>query len=441
MTTYQDAINFIKSFPDLDHPLHKPEDKPYMTPVKMKRVLQSLKNPHHDRGTVHVTGTKGKGSVASLIAGALNELDGPSGLFVCPHLISYTERISIDSCPVTEADFASSLSKLESLLNAQRNSDQERLSQFHVVIALFFTLLREHTPPVKWQVLEVGMGGKNDSTNVFNSKELAVFTSMHLEHQEFFGDTLSHVIENKAGIITPGCHVIVAPQKHKIVTEKLRQRAEEQGCKITSVEDNYTCTNFEFHKNRQTIEISGPYGKEFFTTRLIGEHQIENTMTALAAIDALSESGIKRNTDEIQKGFAQAYLPGRFKVIASDPTVIADGAHTPESAEILNKFIDKQFNYSKKILIVATGKDKNVGSIISNLLSNCDHLIVTKTNHSKSLEPENLKERATKVFAGSIEIAESIEEALVKAKSLASKDDLILVTGSLHAAAEAQNPT
>lgn len=433
---YKEALEFLESFPNLDQPrLGDKSGVRVMTPAKMRAILSSMQNPQLGRSTVHITGTKGKGSTAAFIASALNELDGSASLFLCPHLTSYTERIYINSQRIKEETFARGIEELKDLI-LKEHKDNDPVAQFHILIALFFYLTKNSNPKTRWQVLEVGLGGKGDPTSVFDKKELAVFTPIHLEHTEFLGDTVEDIIENKSGIITEGSTVVVARQNSKDVVETLKKKALDMNAQFVSVEDNYRLLSTNIENEQQVSTVEGPFGKERFTTSMMGIHQGINIMTALATLD---QTGVKRDRDSINKGFSKMKLPGRFEVFSRKPVFIADGAHTPESASLLWSSIMNSFKFKKAIVIISVGKDKQIEKLSYNLLKNASYAIVTQSNAKNALDTESLKEIVCRVVNIESTSFPSIEESANKALSLAEPEDLILVTGSLYASAEAKD--
>ena len=438
---YLEAIKFVESFPNLDQPLMAECIEPNMTPQEMRVVLNKLGNPERGRGTVHITGSKGKGSTASLIASGLNAQDQLSALFTCPHIISYLERMSIGGELIKETEFSAGIEKIKEQIKAMHKESEPPIALFYVLIALFFSILKEHNPEIRWQVLEVGLGGKNDPTNIFDQKDLAVITPIHREHIKFLGETVVEITENKAGIITPGCQVVVAPQQNDVVVEILKSRAEESGCQFVYVPDHYHCRNLEKSEGGQKLTIEGPWGIEEFSTSMIGKHQIVNTMTALAAIDCLAKKSFTRQPDLISAGFTAAKLKGRLEVLGHKPLVIADGAHTPESAQLLTDTIDEYFNYEQKILVLATGRDKLASGLVKALVKNTDKVIVTNSRNAKAMPIEELAEVVSQNFSGEVLMIDGVLAALDKAKSMAGESDLVLVSGSLFAAGEAAATT
>ena len=428
---YEEAIQFLESFPNLDQKrLYQDAGTDFMTVEKMRSILTKMNNPQLGRKTVHVTGSKGKGSTATFIASALNEADGPTSLFLCPHLISHTERIYLNSERIKEEEFAKGLSEIQDALLKEHN-ESDPVAMFHVLIALFFHLSSQ--AKTNWQVLEVGLGGKNDATSVFDQKEAAVFSPIHIEHREFLGDTIESITTNKSGIITQNTNVVVASQENDLVVATLREKAKENNAAFVYVPYEYRLLDSKIENGSQSFSIEGPFGIERFQSSMLGIHQAINIMTALATLDQL---GIKHESARFNKGFSKIALPGRFEIFSQNPLVIADGAHTPESASAVWESVKRSFRFEKSIVILSVNKDKLVEELSERLLKHADLAIVTESQAKNAMDARRLKEAVSKNSSVETIISPSIKLSIEKALSVAGKNDLILVCGSLYAASE-----
>lgn len=434
---FKEAIAFVEGFPNPDQPLFGGDSQEAMTPDKMRAFLDSIGGYHSNRGTVHVTGSKGKGSTSSFTASLLNKLDGPAALFVSPHLISYTERITIGGKRISEADFARTMLELKENLSSQTYTKGDSPAQFYLLIALFLKICESWNPTVKWQVLEVGLGGLNDPTNFFTTKDLAIFSPIHIEHKAFLGNSLEDIVHNKAGIIKEGSHVLVSQQDYPEVVSILRERARQIGCQFTYVPEQYQLKDYSVKDDRQMFSLVGPYGTESFATKMLGHHQVINATTAICAIDLLDGKGIKRDTTLINEGLEATFLPGRFEVLDTNPYFIVDGAHTRESAQMLYKFVSENYVYNRLILILAISSDKDCDSIIQAVASPAHKVYATRTGNYRSIESTQLASRIKKITDTSVVSVNELSEAITKALELAEEDDLVLVTGSLYASCEA----
>lgn len=456
---YKEAVAWLESLPNLDHPPLVRNSRPHMTPESCRAFLTTLgidpdgKNKKRPTGLVHITGSKGKGSTTTMLSTVLNELDGPSAHFISPHLRSHTERINLASNEIKEEEFAAAVSRLKKKIESldqesDRWSEPGSISLFYALIAMFLSLSGEEDEKRwhKWRVMEVGLGGLKDATNIFEKKELCIFTPIHLEHRSFLGKDLKAITQNKAGIIKEKSRVLVAKQVFEPVVSWLKKRTEEMGGEFLVVEDHYRMEKMQVHGDRQSFVLNGPSGKQEFWTRMIGEHQVINATTTIAAVDFLNvknstTEGTSSRTELINKAFMSARLPGRFEVLKREPLLIADGAHTGSSARLLKKFILEHYSYQDLHLILALGADKEVVSILEALLPGAKRITVTSTGKHNSLSAMELAKKIKESQPQSPDpvAIENIDEALCLALDTARKDDLVLVTGSLYAAVEASS--
>ena len=436
---FQEAVRLIESFPNLEQPIPNTEQSEVMTPERMSALLLAMGNPHLNRGCVHVTGTKGKGSTSAMIASILDAADGSAGLFVSPHIQSYVERFSFGGKLISEAELAEAMQELEGLFALEH--EREPIAFFHALIALFFHLAERATrrgTRVRWQVIEVGLGGDFDPTNVFATKDLAVFTPVHIEHKRFLGRTPEAIASRKAGIMTPGCDVVIAPQPYEEAERVLVDRAREMGCRTWLVEQSVRPVQVSTKAGRNEVLIDSEHGRIAYSTGMIGPHQVINSMTALTCAFALRERGTNISDSSIQGGLSRAWLPGRIDVLSREPLVVADGAHTPEAATYLCQTMKESFDFKSVVTILCLNSDKNVQGIFDALAQFSKVIIAARTKCANSLAPEALMRSISSPKGKDIILRASVEEALDFACDLASKDDLVLVTGSMYAAGEAR---
>jgi dihydrofolate synthase/folylpolyglutamate synthase len=431
---YEQAIDFIQSFPDAERglPGNKPARSLKMPLSTMKAMLQEMGNPQNAARTIHITGSKGKGSTATFIAAILKQANVRSALFTSPHLHSYEERIAFNLQSVDQNLLARGISDLKQIVE---NFDQNgsTISTFGILTAVFFHLVKAANPPIPWQIVEVGLGGKDDLTNVFDNKEAVVITPVSLEHTAILGQTRTAIAENKAGIITPGCLVVLAPQPDPAVVKTIRQICLEKESELVDLNNN---------------EHSPPS----YPIQLRGEHQVDNAMTALALIDGLQKrKRISVSLGAIEKGMASAFIPGRFEVLGDKCTVVLDGAHNGDSAKALGKALHQVFPGRGVILVIGVNEDKDLEGIWAALKDTVNFVIATKSDNYRSLHPQIVLDRI-KACSPAIDIvaAEDISEALTTAKDAASKisskmdtletqeQSIICVCGSLYLVAEAR---
>ncbi|MCA9815643.1 MAG: hypothetical protein KC652_11060 [Cyanobacteria bacterium HKST-UBA01] len=437
---YKQSVDWLLEIPNLDQPVKGVCNRDVMTPERMRRFLERT-GGSTDTGasTIHITGTKGKGSTTTMLASVLNQLDGPSALFISPHLKKFTERIALCGYGISEEVFAREASRLKEAVEKAGSFGEGEFSQFYVLISMFLNLVKEAQPQIRWQVLEVGLGGRFDPTNIFDKKELAVFVPVHKDHCAFLGDTVEEIAREKAEIIKDGCHVIIAEQPYREAFAVISEKARDMGCEFTYVPDHYKVESMTVEGDRQSFSLAGPWGVELYRTRMLGHHQLINCATVLASIDLISRTNkkIKWDHSKINIGLEQASLPGRMEVLGKRPIVIADGAHTKESTEIAVRFVKDHYVFKRLILVLAISNDKDSAAIIDAAAKDADLVIATAIDKTRAIPADHLANLVKKRIYCEVETISSVAAAITRAQELALEEDLILITGSLYLAAEA----
>jgi len=439
--SYPEALRYLESFVNYE----KFSSYPYQEALNLKRVqgfLNLVKNPERSLRFIHVAGTKGKGSTCAFITYILREAGFKTGLYTSPHLIDFRERIRILT-PKTKkiisgADFEEMISKrkLASLVDRlkpalekyNRVSIYGALSFFEVCTVLAFVYFKDEG--VDLAVLETGLGGKLDATNVVEPA-VSVLTPISYEHMDKLGHTLREIASEKAGIIKRNSIVICAPQ----VKEAARVIANK--CKQEKAKLFLVGKDIKYSGSENKFRVTTPYAEyKDLKIRLCGRHQVLNAAVALAAVSALGKHNIKVRIDSIQKGLYNTLWPGRCEVVAKNPLIILDGAQNAASAKVLKKAVQERFCYRRLILILGVSNDKDIKGIADELYALAGTVILTKANNSRATDPE--------ILAGYFRkkdkyITNSIAEAKILAQKLAKKADLILVTGSLFVVGEFKN--
>jgi len=374
---------------------------------RIRQVLEALGNPQRAYRVVHVAGTNGKGSTCAMIEAGLRAANIRTGLFTSPHLIEPTERIQIDGTPVSPEQFQRAFTIVHEI--AEKLDLDCHPTYFETVTAMGFWLFREMR--VQTAVVEVGLGGRLDATNVVDPA-LTVITPIDFDHEAYLGHTIEAIASEKAGILKRGVPAIFARQRPEAAAV-LQQRAAELGIEVKHAEDFPV----------RDLEIDAR-GSCFSGIRvpLAGEHQVENAITAALALESSGAS---------PAGIAEARWPGRLEHVSPNPDIILDGAHNPAGARALARYLERFYPHRKRWLIYGAMRDKAVEEIAGILFPLADELIFTAPNYSRALRPEALQE-----IAGSGRIASSIEEALRLAE--AGPDDVIVITGSLFLIGEAR---
>jgi dihydrofolate synthase/folylpolyglutamate synthase len=433
---YSEAIDYLLSFTDLERGVQK-SASPAMSLASMRSLLSRLNDPHLGRGTVHITGSKGKGSTAAMIAGVLSRAEIPSSLYSSPHLHSYTERISLGGSHVSPEEFAAALDALRSAIDDEQASVHGDVSTFGILTALYFWLTRAQLPRVAWQVVEVGLGGTFDATNVFDTTEVAVITPISLEHTAILGNTTVEIARDKAGIIKPGSICVLARQNDPAVVAVIRERCTEVGAELVDVAALYETEVREKFVYGQSFLLRGPDGEREMRTPMLGRHQLDNAATAVAVAEALRRCGVDIPEQAIIDGIAFTRVPGRMEVMGQKPLIVADGAHNGDSAGALAEALRDYFEWKRCFFVIGTMRDKDVRSM-GFRLARLAHLIVcTRFRSPRAMDPFAMIQEIG--FLGPAAVAEeSVPDALDTALSHAGADDLVCVTGSLYVVAEAR---
>lgn len=434
MSDYNQALHKMLSLTDLERVSGRTQNTGRYDLHRITNLLHRIGNPHMQIPTVHVAGTKGKGSTAAMISSILSAQGYTTGLFTSPHLHSFRERIQLNGTPIHASDFAELIERLwpEVLaMNTQASSGQ--ITTFELLTAMAF--LHFYEKRADFQVIEVGLGGRLDSTNVV-SPEVSVITSISLDHTKILGNTLRKIAAEKAGIIKPHTPVITSPQRPEAMGI-LREFAQANYAPFILASDECEATPVSHNLNGQIINISSTWSPSHLSIPLLGRHQIENAITALVTIKTLVEKGFDISHDSIAQGFNEVRWPCRMEVLNEKPIFIADGAHNPYSAKILQQTITKYMPSRRLIMVVGLSNDKNISGIVDELAKGADLVIPTKSRHPRAVSSSHLSKLFTQ-RGSQIVITQSVEEATKYALSEAKPADLIVATGSLFVAAEAR---
>ncbi len=435
--TYQDtALDYVYSFIDFDKDARPREFADYDLRL-IEQLLVSAGNPHLKSRTVHIAGSKGKGSVAAMVASALTTAGYSTGLFTSPHLHSFNERIRLDNNLISNEELFTLGERLRPAIEAANDGAvRGRLTTFELITALGFAYFEQKK--ADFQVIEVGMGGRLDATNVV-LPEVCVITAISFDHMESLGNTLSQIATEKAGIIKPGSIVVTSPQTDeadRVIEETCHHRQAE----LIRVGIDITWQGLDHDSYRQSLEVQGMRDSYQLTIPLLGQYQLENTATAVAALEVLTEKGFAISRDNISQGLAGVDWPGRLQILRRDPIVVVDGAHNADSANRLKEALRQYFDFERAILIVGVSSDKDASGIISELAPVFDLVIATHSIHPRAMPTASLVTECRR-HGVTAQATEDISIALPLALSQAGERDLICVTGSLVVVAGAIEQT
>ncbi|MFH1046343.1 MAG: folylpolyglutamate synthase/dihydrofolate synthase family protein [Candidatus Omnitrophota bacterium] len=434
---YRQAQNYLDSFINYERsPLF-----PYKTSFKLERVarfLLLLGNPHQDLRIIHVAGSKGKGSTCAFTAHILSAAGYKVGLYTSPHLVDVRERMQIlegkSARLISPRDFTRLVEKIRPSAERLRDSEFGRLSYFEIITAIGFLFFQEKK--CDFAVIETGLGGRLDATNA-SLALVAVVTPISYEHTQVLGATLEEIASEKAGIIKPGTAVVITAPQKPAVLKIIRERARINRAKLYCVGKDIKIQKKQFSGRSQRFALNGALGSyPKLSLRLLGEHQLVNAAVAVAAVAALKEIGISINRRAIAQGLRKTQWPGRLELISKDPRIVLDGAQNRESARVLQKALKATFHFRNLILVLGVCYDKDVRGILDELTPSASQIILTKSANPRAMEPAEIKALMNTINKP-VSLTRNLSEALAMAKKNASREDLVVVTGSLFLAGEA----
>lgn len=429
LETYADALDYLYGFVNWEIERHVRYAPEVMTLERPRAVLAALGDPHRAYPVIHITGTKGKGSVGAMCAAALRESGLKVGLYSSPHLQDYRERFRINNQLISPEEFTELVNQLRPVVETVPD-----LTWFEVTTALGFLYFAQEKVDVA--VIEVGLGGRLDATNVV-SPVVSVITSLSYDHTHLLGNSLASIAREKAGIIKPGAPVVSAPQPSEALAV-LEQVAAENGSPLILVGRDWLYSPEHSTPHGEWFR-AGPSGQptQPYFTALPGEHQALNATVALAALDCAAQAGLPVTAEGIRLGFAQVDWPGRLEVVERSPLLVLDAAHNGESAWRLRAALDALFPQRPLVLIFGASADKDVTGMFAALLPVADVLVAAQAIHPRALDPATIADTARRAgFAGPVYQIPDVREALRQARALAGPEGLIVTTGSLFIVGE-----
>ena len=443
---YQQALDYILSYPDYEK-MPMPHEAANYDLRRVDELLARLGNPQLGARSVHITGTNGKGSVAAMIASVLTVSGYTTGLYTSPHLNDLRERMRIGEELISREEYVALVEKLKPEAEAvNQKANYGELTTFELLTTLAFAYFE--LKDVDFQVLEVGMGGKFDATNVINP-EVCIITPISFDHMEVLGNSMVEIAAEKAGIIKSGSVVVTSPQPDE-VAQVIDETCLKCGAGLVRVGRDVTWQSLGFDLNRQLFQVRGILGNYELSIPLLGYYQLENAATAVAALEVLARSGFNISRDNITDGLAQVKCPGRFQILSRHPLLGVDGAMNIEGARRLKESLVQYFgsyirlegrsplnnHASQAILVIGTSWDKDVAGIVSELVPLFDRVIVTRSRHPRAMTPAAVAAEFTK-HGIEPQVVEDVDQAVSLVLALAGESDLICFTGSLFVVAEA----
>ena len=437
---FQQSLDWIYSWVDFSMKRHVDDTHRFFKLDRMNKLMELLGNPHESFPSVHVAGTKGKGSTSSFIASALQAAGYKVGLYTSPHLVDFRERILINGEWISQEDLVTLTDELRPLTEIVNDT-----TTFELTTALAFLYFRQQKVDVA--VLEVGLGGRLDATNVVNPV-VSVITPISYDHMAVLGNTLTEIAYEKGGIIKPGKPVVFAPQHEEAMLELVRL-ATERNAPYTQVEKAFDYRELSHTLSTQKIEVLrkeesiAAKPKSLSSTALVlhlpllGRHQMENAVTALAALDELKRAGFKLTRRAVQHGFRQVVWPARFELLRQKPPIVIDSAHNGDSMQRLVETLDEYFPGKEFILVYGASADKDLNNMLKTIIARVEMVVATQSIHPRAADADELK-KLIEPYGKPVIAFHRMEEALPEAMKLAGKQKGIIVTGSVFVAAAAR---
>ncbi len=408
---------------------------------RIAAVMELLGDPQRTYPVIHLTGTNGKTSTTRIIETLLRELGLKTGRFTSPHLHSMRERIALSGEPISPEKFLAAYDDVLpfiEMVDAKSLADGGPLmTYFEVLVAVAYAAFAD--APVDVAIVEVGLGGSWDATNVADGS-VAVVTPISLDHQHFLGDDVESIATEKSGIIKADALAVVGVQEPE-AAQVLVDRATEVGARIAFEGNDFGLLTREVAVGGQQLSVRGLGGDyEDLFLPLHGAHQAHNTVLAIAALEAFFGGEQRLDPEILREGLARVASPGRLEIVRRSPTVLVDAAHNPAGALALRDALEDSFNFARIVGVVAILKDKDATEMLEILEPVLDHVVVSRTTSPRAMRPDELGELAVDIFGeGRVTVVQDLPDALDTAAGLADEGGVgggVLATGSVTTAAE-----
>jgi dihydrofolate synthase/folylpolyglutamate synthase len=398
--------------------------------TQVTRILEALGNPQDEIQAIHIGGTNGKGSTAVMMASILQKEGYRVGIYTSPHLIRFTERISVNGAEIEEEEVAALTGWMKEKVEASGMTAPFTFFDFTTAMALLYFSRKR----VDLAILEVGLGGRLDSTNVVDPL-FSIITNVTRDHEEVLGNSLLKIATEKAGIIKPRRPLVTAATQPRVL-QLFSRLCREKDAPLYRVGKDF---RYEPIGDRN-FHYEGLYRKLWSVhLNLYGDHQFLNATTALGAMEVLDSSGFPVSTEAMMEGLREVQWPGRLEMVSSSPRVLLDGAHNPAGAMALRESLKNGFQFDRLILLIGIMKDKDIQSILKTLAPLADHLILSRPHTERASSPARLLEALGADGGKKAEIMEDLSQAIEKGLSMTRKEDLLCITGSLYTVGEARN--
>lgn len=435
--TYQQALDYLFERTDYEKQERLRYNVTTFNLNRMEKLLSLLGNPHKKIHTVHIGGTKGKGSTATMLARMIEANGYKVGLYTSPHVVHLHERITINSTMISESEMCGLLNRVYAPVEKMSKTDPPTFFEIMTSLAFMYFLDKE----VDIAVIETGLGGRLDSTNVIKPKVIGI-TSLSIDHQHLLGNTIDSIAKEKAGIFKRGVPTVTVQQEPSAM-RVLRSEAIAVKAPLS-----VTGSDIDFSQRFETSREHGPHTRICLTTPtskfehlrvpLHGRHQAINCGLALAMLDKLKSAGYKIDNGKAAEGLYKVSLAGRMEMIWDDPRIMIDAAHNAASIQALIHAVGQNIPYDSMVVIFGCNSDKDVRGMLEMLQFGADKVIFTRSNSPKAVSPEDLAEMYTEICGKMCQTAASLGQALQLARSAVSKEDLICITGSFYLIGQAK---
>jgi len=394
---------------------------------RVERLLEYMGNPEKELRCIHIGGTNGKGSVTSMISSVLMECGYKVGIYTSPYLQRFTERIKINNDEIEKNDIARLMTYIKPLVQRLLDEGYDHPTEFELITAIMFKYFNEKKVDIA--VIEVGLGGRLDSTNVIDPL-VSVITSIDYDHMNILGNTLGEIAYEKAGIIKKNGIAVVYPQRDEALSV-IKKVCGDRNARLIEVEEKGIYLK-HYSLDGQVFDLK-VHDESYIDLKmkLLGEHQLLNAKTAITALKALKYRGIEIDKEKIFQGFKKVTWPGRLEVMRKNPVLLLDGAHNLQGVKSLKDALGKYFNYNNLILVMGILRDKQVEDMCQILTPIASAIITTEPESERALKADELGKIASK-YCPNVIVCRDINEAFSKGESLAREGDILLFCGSLY---------
>jgi len=387
---------------------------------RIRFLLKKLGSPEKKMKIIHVAGTNGKGSVCAMLSSILGE-KYRVGRYTSPNLVDVRERITINGRMISKNDFSRIMTRIKKI-NVPSCFGHPTFFETLTAVALKYF----HEKNIDFAVLETGLGGRLDATNIVKPL-VSVITNVSMEHEDVLGDTLEKIAGEKAGIIKKNVPVVTSA-KNKKVLKVIKWACAENKCRLINVSENAKIRKLSHNLDGQFFDLQTKKNKYFnLRIQLLGRHQLVNAATALSVIELLGGF----SEIHVRNGFSKTKWPGRLEIINRNPLIVVDGAHNPDCMKKLKSAVMEYFSYDNLILILGILSDKNIKKMVKIIAPPSDIIVITKPGTERAADPKIIKNEAEK-YIRTVVVKDNVKNALDYAKSIAKKNDMILITGSLY---------